>query len=63
VAVKYTGPLKAGATTSRKRNLTRFYNSSYKSSKISELIVEYDDGTKETIKNADFNLYYGITNK
>lgn len=62
VSLRYTGPLKPGATSSTRRNMTKFYNSSYKSSKISDIVIEYEDGTKETIKNSDFPLYYGITN-
>ncbi len=59
--LKYTGPLAAGATSSYKRNTTLFYSYSYDSSTISEIIVEYSDGTTQTIGLSDIEYYYNVT--
>lgn len=57
VQIKYTGPLYSGANTGGKRNITKFYNCSYKKSKLSEIIIEYADGTTQRIYASDM-LYY-----
>ena len=57
VQIKYTGPLYSGASTGGKRNITKFYNCSYKKSKLSEIIIEYADGTVQRIYAYDM-LYY-----
>ena len=48
--LKFTGPLNAGSTSTSRSNATLFYNHSYKSSIITEVVIEYNDGTSETVK-------------
>lgn len=57
VRLKFTGPLKPGQTSSRKRNITKFYNCSYGSSYFSEFVIYYSDGTSETINTLKNNYY------
>lgn len=49
VRVKFTGPLDAYATSESKRNTNKFYNYDFKSCSMSEVIVEYMDGTIEEV--------------
>ena len=58
--IRYTGSLKASTTTSTQRNTTLFYNHAYKSSVVYEVIVEYSDGTKETIDLEGMMLIYDL---
>lgn len=44
-SIKYTGPLNSTQSTDLLRNTTLFYNSSYYTSKLTKLIVEFTDGT------------------
>ena len=46
---KFTGPLAPGETTGRIGNTTKFYNYSYASMKWDEIVVEYMDGTTESV--------------
>jgi len=57
VAFRFTGPLKAGATSSTKRTTTGFYNSTYSSSKFTLITVEFSDGTSVTLDE----YFYDIT--
>lgn len=52
----YTGPLRAGSNTGSIRNNRKFYNCSYNSSYISDVKIDYEDGTTETISS--FNIKY-----
>lgn len=47
--LRFTGPLDAHATSTRFCNATKFYNHSFKSSKLTEAVVEYMDGTTEKV--------------
>jgi len=59
--IRFTGPLKAGSTTTTRRNTTLFYNHSYRSSVFYEFIIEYSDGSTETIKFEDMIYWFDIT--
>lgn len=59
-SVRYTGPLKAGKSSGKMRNTTKFYNCTYKSSGMSEIKIEYADGTIKTISNSELDLYSGL---
>ncbi|MDR2590442.1 MAG: Ig-like domain-containing protein [Oscillospiraceae bacterium] len=56
VGLRFTGPLKGGETSTTKRNTAKFYNSTYSSSKFTQIIVEFADGTITTLDD----LYYDI---
>lgn len=56
VKIKYTGPLEGGATTEYMNNTTRFYDHSFDHSEITEIKVEYMDGTIEKISNYHNNI-------
>ncbi|MBR5157064.1 MAG: hypothetical protein IKW59_04775 [Clostridia bacterium] len=47
--LRFTGPLDAYATSTTKRNADKFYNYNLKSYKMTEIIVEYMDGTTEKV--------------
>lgn len=49
VRIRFTGPLNAYTTSTSKRTTTKFYNYELKNYKMSEIIVEYSDGTIEQI--------------
>lgn len=51
VRVRFTGPLDAHAISDSKRNTDKFYNYNLKSYKMTEIIVEYMDGTTEKVTN------------
>ena len=53
---RFTGPLDAHATSTRFCNATKFYNHSFKSSKLTEVVVEYMDGTTEKVTNYHDNV-------
>jgi hypothetical protein len=55
--VKFTGPLAPGKTSIRMKTSSRFYNSSFSTSIITMIKVEYEDGTTEELLDRDF-LYY-----
>jgi uncharacterized protein YjdB len=57
---KFTGPLKAGETSGVNRNTTLFYNPTFKSVVIKEIIIEYSDGTVDTFKTDQLTLFYDI---
>lgn len=59
--VRFTGPLKAGSTTTIRRTTNLFCSFSYSSSIMSEVVIEYADGTRETIKNENFKFYYDLS--
>lgn len=54
--MRYTGPLDAHSTSQRIRNTTKFYNYNLKSYKLTEVIVEYMDGTTEKVTNYHDNI-------
>ena len=54
--VKITGPLDAHTTSTRKRNTTKFYNYTLKSYKLTDAVIEYMDGTTETLTNYHDNV-------
>ncbi len=54
--VKYTGPLDAHSTSSRVCNTRKFYNHTLKSYQLSEVIVEYMDGTTEKVTQYHDNI-------
>ena len=56
VRVRFTGPLDAHATSGSKRNTDKFYNHNLKSYKMTEVIVEYMDGTTEKVTNYHDNV-------
>lgn len=56
VRVRFTGPLNAHTTSESKRNTDKFYNHDLKSYKMTEIIVEYMDGTKEKVTNYHDNI-------
>lgn len=58
--LRYTGPLRAGANSGSKRNTTKFYNCNYNSSSISDVKIEYEDGTTETISSSDMKYYTNL---
>lgn len=49
VRVRFTGPLDAYATSGKKHNADRFYNHELKNYKMTEILVEYMDGTTERV--------------
>lgn len=51
--IRFTGPLDANTTSTRKRTTTKFYNYDLESYKLTEATVEYMDGTIESL-----NAYY-----
>lgn len=55
VTIKYTGPLNARETTDLLRNSTLFYNSSYNSSKLTKLTVEFMDKTIIYVTNEGYS--------
>jgi uncharacterized protein YjdB len=57
---KFTGPLKAGETSGVNKNTTLFYNPTFKSVVIKEIIIEYSDGTVDTFKTDQLALFYDI---
>jgi uncharacterized protein YjdB len=57
---KFTGPLKAGETSGVNKNTTLFYNSTFRSVVIKEIIIEYSDGTVDTFKTDQLALFYDI---
>ena len=54
--VRFTGPLDAYTISESKRTTDKFYNYNLKSYKMNEIIVEYMDGTTETITNYHDNI-------
>ena len=56
VRLRFTGPLDAYATSESNRNTTKFYNHNLKSYKMTEIIVEYMDGTTEKVTNYHDNV-------
>ena len=54
--VRYTGPLNAHSTSNRIKNTTKFYNHTLKSYKMTEIVVEYMDGTTENVTNYHDNI-------
>jgi hypothetical protein len=56
VRVRFTGPLDAYSTSGSKRNTDKFYNHNLKSYKMTEIIVEYMDGTTEKVTNYHDNI-------
>lgn len=56
VRVKFTGPLDARATSDSKRNTDKFYNHNFNNSKMTEVIVEYMDGTTEKVTSYHDNI-------
>ena len=54
--LRFTGPLDAYATSETQRNGNKFYNSTFKSAKMTEVIVEYMDGTTEKVTPYHDNL-------
>lgn len=59
-AVRYTGPLYPGSNSGVKRNSSKFYSCSYSASAFSEFVIEYADGTRETISASDMNYYTNL---
>lgn len=49
VRIRFTGPLNAHTTSESKRTTDKFYNYNLKSYKMTEIIVEYSDGTSEQV--------------
>ena len=60
VQLRYTGPLYPGQNPGGKRNTSKFYNCSYKSSSISDVKIEYEDGTVENITSSDMKYYNNL---
>lgn len=60
VQVRYTGPLKSKKNSGVKRNITKFYSCSYKSSAFSDVVIEYSDGTSETISQQNMKYYTNL---
>lgn len=58
--LRYTGPLKPGANSGSKRNITKFYSCDYKSSSISNVKIEYEDGITETISLSNMKYYTNL---
>lgn len=56
VRVRFTGPLDAHSTSGSKRNTDKFYNHNLKSYKMTEIIVEYMDGTTEKVTQYHDNI-------
>lgn len=56
VRLRYTGPLDAYSTSVLICNSTKFYDNNYYSQKITEVIVEYMDGTTEKLTNYHDNI-------
>ncbi len=56
VRVKYTGPLDAYSTTNYIQNSTKFYDHNFNNSTITEIIVEYMDGTTEKVTKYHDNI-------
>lgn len=56
--LRFTGPLAAYATTGTQSNTTLFYSYSYDNSILSEIIVEYADGTSQTIDLYNIDYFY-----
>ena len=57
VRLRYTGPLDANSTTGNQHNTTKFYNNTLKSISFTEVMVEYMDGTTETITRYHTGLF------
>ena len=57
VRITYTGPLEAGKTTTRQKNMTRFYNSLYKKSSFTAIIVEFADGTRAEVDKYHYDVF------
>lgn len=57
---KFTGPLKAGETSEVNKNTTLFYNPTFRSVVIKEIIIEYSDDTTETFKTDQLKLFFDI---
>jgi hypothetical protein len=57
VGLRFTGPLKAGETSTTKRNTTKFYNSTYNSSRLTQVTVEFSDGTRITIDEFFYDVF------
>lgn len=60
IQLRYTGPLRAGANSGSKRNTTKFYNCNYNSSSISDVKIEYEDGTTEIISSSNMKYYTNL---
>lgn len=58
--LRYTGPLKAGASSGSRRNTTKFYSCDYSGSTFTEVIVDYSDGTSETINLKNMSYYSNL---
>ena len=58
VKLRYTGPLKAGATTNMRSNATAFYNRNTRNVHLTEMIIEYADGTTITIDDSNSDNSY-----
>lgn len=55
--LRFTGPLDAHSTSTRFCNATKFYNYTFKSSSLSEAIIEYMDGTTEEVTQYHDNIF------
>lgn len=62
VGLTYTGPLKPHKNSGTKRNMTKFYNSSYASATLSYLEIIYEDGTTKVIEGVDLASYENLIN-
>ena len=60
IQLRYTGPLNPGQNSGSKRNTTKFYNCSYSSSAISDVKIDYADGTSETISSSNIKYYINL---
>ena len=62
VGLTYTGPLKPHKNSGTKRNMTKFYNSSYASATLSYIEIIYEDGTTKVIEGVDLASYENLIN-